>query len=154
MFGSPSSACFIFSCSCPADFDADTPFAESRFCLACKFGKAIYWFLEFGECRLDEILQHLGVMTDIKAESSFAWRLTYSCPSREHSIAMTSAILFSLLAFSATGVFAAEKRGLAYNNNNPNGDATYANLFKDYPKISWGYDWGYPAWGLDPSLEL
>lgn len=46
------------------------------------------------------------------------------------------------------------KRGLAYNNNNPTANAVYANLFKGYNKISWGYDWGYPAWGLDSSIEL
>lgn len=46
------------------------------------------------------------------------------------------------------------KRGLAYNNNNPDGNATYANLFEGYSKISWGYDWGYPSWNLSSSFEL
>jgi hypothetical protein len=46
------------------------------------------------------------------------------------------------------------KRGLAYNNNNPDANAEYANLFVGYSKISWGYDWGYPSWSLDPSFEL
>ena len=46
------------------------------------------------------------------------------------------------------------KRGLVYNNNNPSSNAEYANLFKGYSKISWGYDWGYPSQGLDPSFEL
>ena len=31
----------------------------------------------------------------------------------------------------------AGKRGLCYNNNNPNGDATYANLFVGYDEITW-----------------
>jgi len=46
------------------------------------------------------------------------------------------------------------KRGLAYNNNNPAGNAEYANLFKGYSSVSWGYDWGYPAYNLDSSFEL
>jgi hypothetical protein len=46
------------------------------------------------------------------------------------------------------------KRGLAYNNNNPSGNATFANMFKGYSKISWAYDWGYPSYGLDASFEL
>lgn len=46
------------------------------------------------------------------------------------------------------------KRGLAYNNNNPDQNAEYANLFTGYSKITWGYDWGYPAYNLDPSFEL
>jgi hypothetical protein len=49
---------------------------------------------------------------------------------------------------------ATAKRGLAYNNNNPDADATYANLFSGYSSISWGYDWGYPSYGLDSSFEL
>ncbi|KAG4028447.1 hypothetical protein MFRU_021g00380 [Monilinia fructicola] len=46
------------------------------------------------------------------------------------------------------------KRGLAYDRNNPFGDATFANLFKSYSKITWGYDWGFPSWGLDSSIEF
>jgi hypothetical protein len=46
------------------------------------------------------------------------------------------------------------KRGIVYNNNNPDGNAEYGNLFKGYSKISWGYDWGYPSNNLDPSFEL
>lgn len=46
------------------------------------------------------------------------------------------------------------KRGLAYNNNNPGANAEYANLFAGYSKVTWGYDWGYPSWGLDASFEL
>jgi hypothetical protein len=46
------------------------------------------------------------------------------------------------------------KRGLAYNNNNPDQNAEYANLFTGYSKITWGYDWGYPAYNLDSSFEL
>jgi hypothetical protein len=46
------------------------------------------------------------------------------------------------------------KRGIAYNNNNPSGNAVYANLFKGKSKVSWGYDWGYPSWSLDSSFEL
>jgi hypothetical protein len=46
------------------------------------------------------------------------------------------------------------KRGILYNNNNPDGNAEYGNLFKGYSKISWAYDWGYPSDNLDPSFEL
>lgn len=46
------------------------------------------------------------------------------------------------------------KRGLAYNNDNPSANAEYANLFKGYSKVSWGYDWGYPSWDLDASFEF
>lgn len=46
------------------------------------------------------------------------------------------------------------KRGLAYNNNNSFKDATLANLLKGYSKITWGYDWGFPSWGLDSGIEL
>jgi hypothetical protein len=46
------------------------------------------------------------------------------------------------------------KRGLAYNNNNPGANAEYANLFRGYSKVSWGYDWGYPSYNLDSSFEL
>ena len=46
------------------------------------------------------------------------------------------------------------KRGLAYNDDNPSASAVYANLFKGYSKVSWGYDWGYPSHGLDPYFEF
>jgi hypothetical protein len=46
------------------------------------------------------------------------------------------------------------KRGLAYNNNNPDNNATYANLFESYSSVSWGYDWGFPSYGLDSVFEL
>lgn len=48
------------------------------------------------------------------------------------------------------------KRGLAYSTGNTYGNATYANLFTPslYPKISWGYNWGFPSFGLDPSIEF
>ena len=46
------------------------------------------------------------------------------------------------------------KRGLCYNNNNPNGDATYANLFVGYDEISWGYDYGFPSYNLNSQFEL
>jgi hypothetical protein len=46
------------------------------------------------------------------------------------------------------------KRGIAYNNNNPSGNAVYANLFKGHTKVSWAYDWGFPSWNLDSSFEL
>lgn len=46
------------------------------------------------------------------------------------------------------------KRGLAYNNNNAGGNAEYANLFASYSKVTWGYDWGFPAFNLDASFEL
>jgi hypothetical protein len=46
------------------------------------------------------------------------------------------------------------KRGLGYNNNNPSGNAVYANMFKGNAKVSWGYDWGFPSYGLDSGFEL
>ncbi|PQE04599.1 hypothetical protein CJF30_00004400 [Rutstroemia sp. NJR-2017a BBW] len=46
------------------------------------------------------------------------------------------------------------KRGLGYNNNNPSANAVYANMFKGNAKVSWGYDWGYPSYGLDSSFEF
>ena len=46
------------------------------------------------------------------------------------------------------------KRGLAYNNNNPDKNAEYANHFVGYNSITWGYDWGFPSFGLDSSFEL
>jgi len=49
---------------------------------------------------------------------------------------------------------ASGKRGLAYNNNNPGGNAEYANFFAGQSKVSWGYDWGYPSWGLSSSFEF
>lgn len=64
-----------------------------------------------------------------------------------------SILLPATLLVSAVNGFPA-KRGIAYNNNNPSGNAVYANLFKGYDKVSWGYDWGYPSWNLDPEFEL
>lgn len=55
------------------------------------------------------------------------------------------------LAIEPTGT---GKRGLCYNNNNPSANAVFANLFKGYEKVSWAYDWGYPSWDLDESIEL
>ncbi|KAF9883835.1 hypothetical protein FE257_002772 [Aspergillus nanangensis] len=46
------------------------------------------------------------------------------------------------------------KRGLCYNNDNPSKDAVFANLYKGMDKVTWAYDWGYPSWGLDSSLEF
>lgn len=46
------------------------------------------------------------------------------------------------------------KRGLCYNDNNPSGNAVYANLFKGYSKVLWGYDWGFTSDGLDLSFEF
>ena len=42
----------------------------------------------------------------------------------------------------------AGKRGLNYNN------ATWANYFKGYPQVTWGYNWGWPSNGLDASFEF
>lgn len=56
--------------------------------------------------------------------------------------------------YTSSGTSGSAKRGLAYNNNNPGGNADYANLFVGYSKISWGYDWGYPSYSLDSSFEL
>lgn len=55
---------------------------------------------------------------------------------------------------SSVGGAGTGKRGLAYNNNNPNANAFYANMFKGYNKVSWAYDWGYPSWSLDTFFEL
>lgn len=55
---------------------------------------------------------------------------------------------------TATPTLGAGKRGLAYNNNNPGANAEYANLFEGYSKVTWGYDWGYPSYGLSSSFEL
>lgn len=46
------------------------------------------------------------------------------------------------------------KRGVAYTSGNPSGNAVFANMFKGYSKISWGYDWAYPSLGLDSYFEL
>lgn len=56
---------------------------------------------------------------------------------------------YSSSASAGTG-----KRGVAYTNNNPGGNAEYANLFRGYNTVTWGYDWGYPSDNLDPSFEL
>ena len=56
--------------------------------------------------------------------------------------------------YTSTSSTVIGKRGLAYNNNNPAANAEYANLFVGYSSISWGYDWGYPSFGLDSSFEL
>ncbi|KAL2869544.1 glycoside hydrolase family protein [Aspergillus lucknowensis] len=66
---------------------------------------------------------------------------------------MASLLLTTVLASTTLGQ-ATGKRGLAYNNDNPSKDAVYANLFKGNEKVSWAYDWGYPAWNLDPSFEF
>ncbi|KAE9363009.1 glycoside hydrolase family 128 protein [Stipitochalara longipes BDJ] len=55
---------------------------------------------------------------------------------------------------TSSGTVGTGKRGLAYTDGNPDGNAAYANLFVGYPKISWGYDWGYPSQGLDPYFEF
>jgi hypothetical protein len=49
---------------------------------------------------------------------------------------------------------AVAKRGLAYNDNNPQGNAMYTTFFAGNSKISWGYDWGFPSNGLPSSWEL
>jgi hypothetical protein len=56
--------------------------------------------------------------------------------------------------YQYTAAASSGKRGLNYNNNNAYGNAIFANYFKGYPKVSWGYDWGYPSWGLDSSFEF
>lgn len=53
----------------------------------------------------------------------------------------------TLVAFAA-GAVAQGKRGLTYN------DADWANYFKGYFQVTWGYDWGWPSNGLDASLEF
>lgn len=46
------------------------------------------------------------------------------------------------------------KRGLAYDSNNKYGDASFGNMFRQYSKVSWGYNWGYTNHGLDSSLDF
>jgi hypothetical protein len=53
----------------------------------------------------------------------------------------------TLVAFAA-GAAAQGKRGLSYNN------ANWANYFKGYPQVTWGYNWGWPSNGLDASFEF
>jgi hypothetical protein len=61
----------------------------------------------------------------------------------------TSSVIQPTATSAGTG-----KRGIAYSTGNPDGNATYANLFKGYSKVTWGYDWGYPSHGLDVSFQL
>lgn len=56
--------------------------------------------------------------------------------------------------YASSSTASGGKRGLAYNNNNPSGNAIYANLFEGYDKITWGYDWGFPSWSLGSQFEL
>jgi hypothetical protein len=58
-----------------------------------------------------------------------------------------SAITTGLLALASIAA-AQGKRGLNYN------DAAWANYFVGYPKITWGYNWGWPSNGLDGSFEF
>lgn len=68
------------------------------------------------------------------------------------SLRSTAAAILAIvsIATAATG-----KRGLAYNNNNAYGNATYANeFFTNSSQVTWGYDWGYPSWNLSSVFEL
>ncbi len=56
-------------------------------------------------------------------------------------------VLAGLLALTSTAA-AQGKRGLNYNN------AAWANYFRGYSQITWGYNWGWPSNGLDASFEL
>lgn len=63
------------------------------------------------------------------------------------SVSRLSALAVGLLALATTAT-AQGKRGLNYNN------ATWANYFKGYPQVTWGYNWGWPSNGLDASFEF
>ena len=63
--------------------------------------------------------------------------------------AATSAAPQPTIVSAGTG-----KRGLAYSDGNPAGNAEFANFFTAFKNITWACDWGYPSHGLDPSFEL
>jgi hypothetical protein len=46
------------------------------------------------------------------------------------------------------------KRGLTYDTNNPGKNASWANHFREYSKVSWGYDYDYPSHNLSSQFEL
>jgi hypothetical protein len=52
------------------------------------------------------------------------------------AISRASLLAVGLLALAST-VSGQGKRGLNYNS------ATWANYFKGYPKVTWGYNWGW-----------
>jgi len=52
------------------------------------------------------------------------------------AISRVSFLVAGLLALASTAT-AQSKRGLNYNN------ATWANYFIGYPKVTWGYNWGW-----------
>jgi hypothetical protein len=52
------------------------------------------------------------------------------------TVSRVSVLVVGILAL-ANIVVGQGKRGLNYNS------ATWANYFKGYPKVTWGYNWGY-----------
>lgn len=68
---------------------------------------------------------------------------------RLSALAIGLVALASGATAAATGAaVVAGKRGLNYNNG------TWANYFKGNPQVTWGYNWGWPSNGLDPSFEF
>lgn len=71
------------------------------------------------------------------------------------SFRSTVATVLATASIATAATNEAGKRGLAYNNNNVYGNATYANkFFANAPQVTWGYDWGYPSWNLSSVFEL
>jgi hypothetical protein len=52
------------------------------------------------------------------------------------AVSRVSLLTVGLLALASRAT-AQGKRGLNYNNG------TWANYFKGYPKVTWGYNWGW-----------
>jgi hypothetical protein len=77
-----------------------------------------------------------------------------NCP-QESKMASLRSTAAAILAIVSIATAATGKRGLAYNNNNAYGNATYANeFFANSSQVTWGYDWGYPSWNLSSVVEL
>jgi hypothetical protein len=71
------------------------------------------------------------------------------------SLRSTVAAFLATASIATAAVSGTGKRGLAYNNNNVHGDATYANdFFTNSSQVTWGYDWGYPSYNLSSIFEL
>lgn len=71
------------------------------------------------------------------------------------SLRSTVIAVLATASIATAATNGAGKRGLAYNNNNVYGNATYANnFFTNSSQVTWGYDWGYPSWNLSSVFEL
>ncbi|KAI7970756.1 hypothetical protein EIK77_007936 [Talaromyces pinophilus] len=74
---------------------------------------------------------------------------------RMASLHSTVAAVLTAASIATAATNEIGKRGLAYNNNNVYGNATYANdFFANSSQVTWGYDWGYPSWNLSSVFEL